>query len=1122
MQDHSYVHLYFSNSVEELASILAENIQANMADDPFEFHSILIPNAPLQKWLQLQLADRLGSVLNIDYAFLEKGLWSRLQDLLKDDETLKLDQNQLQWRLVNFLKCEDLAALSQLKAYFTKDSQISTHKLWQLAGEIARLFLEYERNRPEMIQAWNLDRNWLESTDAEALEEEQRYLYSRLFLEQPHAKTEKTLVQFAEKLKAFSSNKGDDVKSFHVFGPSQLSVFHRRLLCQLGQYCKVYIYSLNVCAEYWEDLTTISEDKWLKRQFKLPEVFEDVDGEEIFTVDENPLLKAWGKPGREALKIFSDLEEECIHKNIEFQSFWLPAEKEPQSLLNSIQYDILQRQSEHGEREPLALDRSLQIAACPSLFREVEVVFNSIVKNLRDDSNLQLTDIAVLVSDIDKYKAAIDKVFEGNTEKYYKVIPYSLIDGKAVNESHYANAVALLFEIVKGEFTRKRILELFKNPCFQTRTGINDKDIDTCLKWCEQLNMFRDGTDEPFAFGLGLKRLRSGHILGQGLRFGGLESEETSNSELLSIFSYFVDFLHSFQTRIQGGLDKTAQVWQKQLVEFFEVCLAVPEAFPAELSIRTKIYEELQEFVDFSPVDLEISFEDIYEFTKNCLGGVPISRGMYLGSGITIASLQPMRPVPFKHIYLLGLGENEFPGALDKSNFDLRSYRRKLGDVSLPEKNMYLFLETLVCAREKLFLSYVSEDTKEDKLFNPSRVINDLINYCQDYYDLTLPIAELPLKSYERSIFDNEAQHDGWRSVIPKDAIIGQSIAAGVKEKDRPAVGLDLKLTNLSVIPIKKIAIFLANPADAYFKNNCHLPYLYSNDQSLLEDEPFSSDVRSRQLVFTTALEAYISDIFSSVEGANFATHVKQTYEDLQIASSLPQGVFGEIDFMEYDALAQKAVEKLGLEDFFENADVEGLSLGQIIIGETAWQCETESYYVDGLNIELDGQDTVLTGTLSHALWDSEGIFRKMFLLSVREHSINQIILPFLQWCLLYLSSKCGAVELVVFNLKRARPIKINFSLEAAGWESREELEVWFHSLMENFIKGQSTYLPISMGKKLKAPLDSTELKSLLEKDMMQAERIRRLPMNLLENLDTAEILPLFEPVYRLFLGEKK
>ncbi|MCH2204394.1 MAG: exodeoxyribonuclease V subunit gamma [Lentisphaerales bacterium] len=1120
MEEQACVHLYLSNSVEELAQVMTENVKLDNADDPFAFQSVFIPNAPLQKWLQLQIADKAGALLNLNFSFLEQGLWDLLGELYNDSETVKMDQNRLQWTILNFFKNADLSALPLLRRYFVEDSQVSSHKMWQLAGELSRLFLEYERNRPDMIKSWREGNFYFEDANSQVLEQEQRLLYMSLFQNSNDSQF-KTLVQHATKLNWFKPYRKGEIPVIHVFGPSQLSVFHKRLLCKLGAFCKIYVYSLNVCAEYWEDITSPGEDKWLQRALKAPEVFVDVDGEELFEIDENSLLKSWGKPGRENLKIFSDLEEECLGNSVNFQSFWLPVTIQPQSYLQTVQYDILNRQSPEAWNE--INDRSLQIAACPGRIREVETVFNSIVHNMNEDVDLKLTDIAVLVSDIDKYKAAISKVFDGALADNRKVITYSLIDTKAENVSHFANGLKYLMAILMGDFTRRNLLQLFKNPCFQAKTATDNKNAEIFLDWCETLNMFREGDAQSFSFTHGISRMRLGRILGEGMECDDTYSSYVEDKELLSLYGFYVELLTDTANRFAKGY-WPASLWQKELLELMESFLAIPDVFPAELTIRTKLYEEVQNLVEFSAGHEQFLFnlDDIQEFLNNTLKGIPVSRGMYLGSGITIASLQPMRPVPFKHIYLLGLGENEFPGNVDKSTFDLRNYKRKIGDISLPEKNMYLFLETLVCAREKLFLSYVSQDLKEDKVYKPSRLIEELVNYSIKGKQNAerLQVAELPLKAYAPESFTVNACSDGWRPVSEGDRELAHLL---LESKYSPTQNPTLSIpVEVKSVATKDLALFLRNPLRSFMKNNCGIPSLFTDDSTLSEDEPFSTDSWQRGDLVVEAVEKFAHEKFYSSADLSLAGILEELYEAYQKKSSLPQGIFGEMDQQSCLKEIDKLLNKLSLEDYLTQSASEFGSWGDLVIGESSWIADKEVHYTDAVKVELEGESYALRGTIENAIWSDDQQLRQIFSVKSQAPLIDHILINFINWCVLYSSGKCEDVEFTIFNLKRMKPLRYAFSLVNAGWQSKEELQEWLTKLTAEYQSGEALFLPINQYKNL-ASEDDPDLQSLIEKNQSLREQLLKVPEKLLsQSADVIGILEILQPIVQLFEGKPK
>ena len=69
-----------------------------------------------------------------------------------------------------------------------------------------------------------------------------------------------------------------------------------------------------------------------------------------------------------------------------------------------------------------------------------------------------------------------------------------------------------------------------------------------------------------------------------------------------------------------------------------------------------------------------------------------------------------MRAIPFRVAFLLGMGEGRFPTTERRDPLDLRARRRRVGDVTPAERDKYVFLEALLCARERFYVSWVSRD----------------------------------------------------------------------------------------------------------------------------------------------------------------------------------------------------------------------------------------------------------------------------------------------------------------------------------------------------------------------------------------------------------------------------
>ena len=96
-----------------------------------------------------------------------------------------------------------------------------------------------------------------------------------------------------------------------------------------------------------------------------------------------------------------------------------------------------------------------------------------------------------------------------------------------------------------------------------------------------------------------------------------------------------------------------------------------------------------------------------------------------------------MRGIPFKIICFIGLNENSFPRQDKQISFNIIATNPKPCDKSKRNEDKYLFLETLLCAREKLYISYIGQDIRNNKTLPPSTLVSELIDYIQNGFALS-------------------------------------------------------------------------------------------------------------------------------------------------------------------------------------------------------------------------------------------------------------------------------------------------------------------------------------------------------------------------------------------------
>ena len=492
------VTLYFSNQLMPLAEKLRDNLVpedagGSLLDAPV----VIVPNMNLSKWIKLTLARQCGIFMNVEFQYLESGLWRMLRSLANpaDTEPELLDRDNLRILLFFILMSGDSGTpdLAVADRYLRRDRVTQSEleiRCWQLSGELARLFQEYEYHRSEMIHDWRQDA---------PLEEPMERCQKRLYRNAMSLKSQlgrsigRPFYSMAEHtdviLGGIAKNPCQESvrEQVHFFGLSQISPFHLQLLSRLQAYFDIRIYSLNPSREYWEDIQTPFEKKWIQRRSVHSMALEEgeIKTGELFRSPDHPLLSAWGKPGRENIRLL------CQLTGYDFEAGFA----EPQQLdtvLAAVQGSLLTLDTAAAMAERLPQDTSLQVVACPGIRREVETVYDSIVHNLESDARLCMTDIAVLVPDMSRYKPVVDSVFNRQPRR----IAYNLVDSAARTESVFAQAVQAFIELARGAFTRKQVFDLLRNPCVMKKWRYGRDDLSIWVEWADALGIFR-GFENP-------------------------------------------------------------------------------------------------------------------------------------------------------------------------------------------------------------------------------------------------------------------------------------------------------------------------------------------------------------------------------------------------------------------------------------------------------------------------------------------------------------------------------------------------------------------------------------------------------------------------------------------------
>lgn len=844
------IQLHYSSRTEALLDALVQDLARRRQREPslLEPVHLVVPNATMERYLEIGLAQALGIAANLVFHRLERFVGDWLARVLPGVRLL--DSSRIESTLIDaFMDAELLArpelgpVAEYLQGAGSTPDAVDLRRV-QLAGRLAHLFEEYAFSRPELLRAWRSGHTALADSELGHTEAWQRVLWdhTRPKTEPPLepasgsspraptvrwagldevlallAELDQGLEPGAPRGAAEDSPGGEQVvpwSALHVFGVSYVARAFQRIFDLLGRHTELHLYTLNPCMEFWEDAPAESE---LRHQLKLVDALPRrgsrvggprVDAEEDpfeLGADDNPALRLWGRPGREHVRLLNELTECDFHACFED-----PLEA-GDSLLHQLQQDVLLRRPERTRAEGDATseaDDSVQILACPGVRREVESIADEIWRLVRADEGrarevgeppLRFNDIALIVNAADRelYLPHVQACFE---EAHG--IPCNIVDLPASGASAVIEAALLLLDLPLGNFSRPEVLAVLSHPALSRRFDEADESIWARL--CERLGAFQgiDRADQAesylqrdqFNFDQALRRLALGAFM-TGEASGDARYFEHQNEQYLveepgperteaARFGLLIRSLAA-DVRAAGAGARPPAEWAAFLSQLWSGYL-VAGSEPEQAALR-RCLAAAQDLGRRGLSGEPVSYRIAAELVRRSLGSLRGGRGDHLADGVVVSSFQPMRAIPFRFVFVAGLGEGKFPASDRRDTMDLRHARRRAGDVSPAERDRYLFLETLLCARDRLTLSYVARDEQTGDGIAPSAVVQELLHMVEQSRGVDPAQLERrpPLRRHEEAL-------EGERATVLREAwgeararALGDQLRAHLQEQGR-------------------------------------------------------------------------------------------------------------------------------------------------------------------------------------------------------------------------------------------------------------------------------------------------------------------------------------------------
>jgi exodeoxyribonuclease V gamma subunit len=733
------LHITTSNMMEILVARLADVIATPLAS-PLSEEIVLINSRGMERWLSMQLADHHGVCANMSFNFPRPFLLGLLEGTTDTPrKSHYYHPDYLTWKLVQILPemCRQ-ETFREIRHYLSRNDSVSSVRLYQLSNRIAQVFDQYLAFRPEMILNWEAGRTFNED------ELWQAELWKRIVTDSPGAHPAALVEKFRERLLTSDPASMNLPQRISLIGISALPLLFITMLNDLAAYVDVHLFLFNPCREYWSGIMS-DRERESTLQYITTKTKKNLSEEDLFLEQGNPLLASMGKVNRDFLTAFADIS--TLHQDY----FVVPGEA---TLLRCLQSDILNLTDRgKGEAMPISFpddDRSIEIHSCHSPMREVEVLYNHLLALFDDDRELQPRDILVMTPDIETYAPLIESVFDRTREETFSdtdsYIPFSIADRKRLRNNPLTDIFFKILELPESRCEASRILALLDNRAIRDAFNIGEEDPPQIQQWVAESGI-RWGIDADNLAQLGLppqgantwrcgvdKMLLGYALPGENRKlFMDILPYDTIEGERALLLGHFLDFLDQLFAAVRVLKEAhTLKEWHKILDDMVESFLEVKDnddwIFDRQDLLDT--VHDLSAMADVSGCEEAVPLAVIREHLKGQLEAAWFSGG-FLTGGVTFCTMVPMRNIPFKVICLLGMNHQSFPREAMKIGFDLIDRHPRRGDRSKRDDDRYLFLETLLSARERLIIFYTGQSIRDNTCIPPTVVVSELLDYIE-------------------------------------------------------------------------------------------------------------------------------------------------------------------------------------------------------------------------------------------------------------------------------------------------------------------------------------------------------------------------------------------------------
>ncbi|AUR52727.1 exodeoxyribonuclease V subunit gamma [Aquella oligotrophica] len=742
-----------------LFDIFYAHLSESRRSSIFSKLQVIVPNHAFAVYLRDRVTKADGISANLDFVVLVGTVLENIY-LENNPDAQLFDFRQSRFIIYEYLlntSFDDLEESEELKNYIIVDGVINKFRAYQLASQLQQIFHEYLYLRThELI---HLEKAKLPHWQKQIFRHLSDSIGSRkLFID---------IYQYFIQLD-LNDNSLKLPERLYLFGLTSVYPSQLEIIIKISQKIPVYWYYQPCSYEYYGDLLSTKARSSLEQKLlRKP----DLSLDDLYLLDGNPLLANLGQQSREFIELLRANDVEVYSFNTEFSE-----KKQAATMLEIIQDDI--RNLKYRVRNEYRLSKdnlfymdpvkllsgsdecvsdlpngktSIKINICHNRMREVQVLFNELSDILSDGSGIIPQDILITAPDIDDYATYIRAVFDNETaytsSGIHLKIPYHITGHREQGDYKVLETLKLLLNL-PYQLPVNYLLELLMQTEIRDSLFLDNDDIETIKGWFidNRVNFgFNEKDYEPYgyqnfsvhSFKTLLQNIVSGACLSEDVlisanhvplyRFAEVvvvpyDNIDSGQIELCSKLIGLIDLLFRIREFLylehnlyrEFSIDELHEVFallQEQLLNNPESGLLLNKFIGSILDINSEI-----------KINLLIVNQIIDDYMSE------IKNKIRFESKITCASLQYMRNIPHRVIYMLGLNFGEFPAIYQPNQLSILAKEWHLADRNYNIEDKQAFLDTILSARERLIISYIGRKETDNSEIKPSPILSLFMN----------------------------------------------------------------------------------------------------------------------------------------------------------------------------------------------------------------------------------------------------------------------------------------------------------------------------------------------------------------------------------------------------------